>query len=232
MLTQEAFHEAFQETIQDHLTIINNSIASKANTNHKHKITDIEDHKEPESYNDSAIKELIDNKISEINNSITNMQTVLTNKADLNHNHTLLDIADYEAYDDTQIKTDIKNNATKITNIETNINTINNSLTNKVDITKTTIYYRTATHSHRWGKTNDYSYDIIGYIKPVNRTYTQISGNIKATSTTTGGYYEQFEVNILYQAGSGANKNFTLSGNSIVSISKGKSGILILTYNA
>ena len=56
--------------------------------------------------------------------------------------------------------------------------------------------------------------------------------NIKATITTTGGYYEQFEVNILYQAGSGANKNFTLSENSIVSNSKGKSGILILTYNA
>ena len=122
-----------------------------------------------------------------------------------------------------------------LTKLSTETSTYNVPTTNymldrlkyKVDKTSITNYYVAFTRSQRWGRTDYYSYRIIGYIKPVNRTYTQLSGTLHVTVTTTSVNCEQFDVNLIYQAGSGASKNFDLVGNSFITNAKGKSGILI-----
>ena len=232
---------------QKHLKTINETISTKADSEHEHEIddifglTDIKDdiYMMLESHG-SSISELktstsqlktdISNNATSITNIESNIKTInesISSKADSSHNHTLSDITDFEQYDDTELKASIASNTTSITTIESNIKTINTSLTNKVDKTKITTYCRIATRSQRWANTNKYSYDIIGYIKPANRTYTQISGNIKVTILSTSSRSELFETNIIYQAGGGAHKNFILNGNSLISNTEGRSGILI-----
>ena len=124
----------------------------------------------------------------------------------------------------------INSNISSLTQTKADIADVNNlqtALDNKVDKTKVTTYFRTATRSQRWGNTTKYGYDILGYIKAVNRIYTQIAGSIKVSVTTSNNLNEVFEVSVSYGCGGSVNSNFKLTGNSSISNAGGKSAIAL-----
>ena len=134
---------------------------------YKHTLADITDYSAPTQYDDNELKTLINSSVSDIN-------TTLTQKADLYHTHTMEDILDYEPYDDTEIitlinaKTDsghrhtladltdytapISYNDTELRiMINTNTANINNIKNTKADKGDLTIhYYLTGERSQTW----------------------------------------------------------------------------------
>ena len=170
--------------------------------------------------------------------------------ATIKHEAVLLDANGNTSFPGTITSPNITSMQTSIGNINSNIttltetseqhsnaiSTINSTLNgkanktdldNKVDKTKVTTYFRTATRSQRWGLTTKYGYDNLGYIKAVNRIYTSIAGLIKVSVTTTNNLNEVFEVSVSYGCGSSVNSNFKLTGNSSISNDGGKTAIAL-----
>ena len=96
---EEIEHPALRFKAKRLLLSYNNEDKFVSLDGHKHYMTDILDYI---PYDDTELRTLINSSVSDIN-------TTLTQKADLVHTHTTEDILDYEPYDDTEIRAMINN---------------------------------------------------------------------------------------------------------------------------
>ena len=132
--------------------------------------------------------------------------------ASINHNH-----------DSSYAATSHTHSISNITNLQT-------TLDGKAALDNNSIhYYFTALRSQTWGHTTKYKMYTLGYIKSPNVAYRVFIGNIHVSVNCTSNISEEFDVVIRFGSG-GTINGLSLTGNSLITNDKGKSGIgLVLT---
>ena len=172
---EEIEHPALRFKAKRLLLSYNNEDKFVSLDGHKHYMTDILDYI---PYDDTEIRTLINSSVSDIN-------TTLTQKADLVHTHTTEDILDYEPYDDTEIRAMINN---KVGSVHTH------TLSDITDYTpyddselKTLINTKAnSTHTHTISDITDYTaYDDTELRTKLNACETEMANKAEIITNNT-----------------------------------------------
>ena len=180
---EEIEHPALRFKAKRLLLSYNNEDKFVSLDGHKHYMTDILDYI---PYDDTELRTLINSSVSDIN-------TTLTQKADLVHTHTTEDILDYEPYDDTEIRAMINN---KVGSVHTH------TLSDITDYTpyddselKTLINTKAnSTHTHSISDVNDLQSTLNG---KADKVHTHAISDITDLQTTINSKLNTSEFNKL-----------------------------------
>ena len=154
---------------------------------------------------------------------VNSLQTTLDSKASLLHTHTIINIQGLDDALDNKAPLNHTHTIANVTNLQS-------TLDNKAAVDNKSIhYYFTGTRTQTWGMTSKYKIYTLGYVKSPNAGYRIFIGNIHVSVNCTSNISEEFDVVIRFGSGSSIT-GLSLTGNSLISNTRGKSGIgLILT---